>query len=265
MNIRHLLTALVAAHLALGFGSSALVRRLSWPDPRVVVFLAIFLSQAGLLGFWLANGRCQWARRLLCGIAAVVYLGILPVLFTGHSRRGDFVMFLLLAALGMLSVGALCVMTGRFGPRLRLAAMHGAPLPPPVQISTKALFVLTAGVAVVLAMFSILENSSIPPELSISIVVGASLGWISWWAALAALIPWRPVLPMIAAIGFSAFLGALPPRYLSAQLGPHAMRVGPWAMMAALQAAIVCLTLFIVRWAGYRLVPEQGVCSTGSS
>lgn len=43
------------------------------------------------------------------------------------------------------------------------------------QISTKALFVLTAGVAVVLGMFSILENGSIPEELSIPIVIGVSL------------------------------------------------------------------------------------------
>ena len=262
MNIRHLLAALVAAHLIIGFGSSAIIEGQSWPDPIVVVFLAVFLSQAGLLGFWLANGRCQWARRLLCGIAAVVYLGILPVLFSGPSRLGEFVMFLLLAALGILSVCASCVLIGRFGPRLRLAAVHGAP-PPPVQISTKALFLLTAGVAVVLALFNVLENSSLPPELSFPIVLGVSLGWISWWAALAALIPWRPILPMIAAIGFSAFLGAFPPRYLSAHLGSDGMQVGPWAMMAALQAAIVCLTLSIVRWAGYRLVPEQGVRSRG--
>ena len=41
------------------------------------------------------------------------------------------------------------------------------------------------------------------------------------------------------------------------------MQVGPWAMLAALEAAIVCMTLLIVRRMGYRLVRKQGVCSTG--
>lgn len=174
MNIRHLLGALVAAHFALGVGSSALVNAQSSPNASVVSFIAVFLAQAGLLGFWLANDRRHWARRLLCGIAAVVYLGILPVLFSGHSRPDEFVMFLLIGSLGILSVCASCVLTGRFGPRLRLVAVHGAPPPPPVQISTKALFVLTAGVAVVLlprGRFSeerIAELKSLLPHCDVS-------------------------------------------------------------------------------------------------
>ncbi len=76
---------LVAGHLVAGILVAAFCHENKiFPHPVTVVFLALTLADAGLLGIWLALGGGRWWKRFGVILASTIYVGWLGWLISGN-------------------------------------------------------------------------------------------------------------------------------------------------------------------------------------
>ena len=250
---RFILGGLLAVHLAAGLASAFAVRS-PWPATSVVVFLAMFLADASLTGFWAGFSTRSLRVRLAIAAGGWGYLMLLPI-FTEHGYGHELLMFALLVSLSMLPGFVVAAAMRFFRPQLRLA------LQPPgtsgqLQVSIRFFFGFTAAVSVLLMFFQLVETHAKNAELLAGLTLPLSYGWICCVVALAILAPRKIVASTLAAVAVCPLAGAIPAHYLGSTL-PNLRSPYPWAAMAGAVAAIIAVTLLVVRRCGYRLVPRE--------
>ena len=256
---RRILGSLLALHIAAGPASSYLIRfGGGWPSASVVGFVALFLADASLVGFWAGLNENPTWRRAAVAAAGSGYLILLPY-FSGRSAQSDLLLFAGLATFSLLPGFLVATLLRRVRPGLRLALTDVRPADlRHLQVSTRFLFGFTAAVAVLLMIFQSVQRHVESTEISLSLIVALSYGWICCVVALAVLVPRKAGASTCAAIAVCPLAGAIPTYYLGT-LQPNLYQPVAWAAMAGADAAIIAATLLVVRWCGYRLVPRETI------
>ncbi len=251
---RSILGGLLAVHFAAGpAGAFAVRSNDSWPATSVIVFLALLLADASLIGFW--AGFSARSLRVRLAIVAVVwgYLMLLSI-FTKHGNGHDLLTFALLVSLSMLPGFVVAAAMRFFRPQFRLELQPEGDRAR-LQVSIRFLFGFTAAVAVLLMCFRLVEAHAKDAGVIVGLTVPLSYGWICCVVSLAILAPRKIGLSALAAVAACPLAGAVPAHYLGSAV-PELRNPYPWAAMAGAVAAMIAATLLVVRQCGYRLVPR---------
>ena len=275
----HVLAGMTAVYLTrpLGYGFRSEIRQMF---PEGLVF-----ASASLLGVWIAMGTARLRIRLGCSALGSLFTAYLYMLIRSHHLRAWFSptmtlrpAFLthgrvsyagapvavfsaawleawFLSVLIVASVAAFVAGPLRLQRRfdLRLTGVgHSSPGAAPFQFSlrTLLLFALAAG-----SMCSIVRASH-SQEIGLTLLIlDLSLGFAAatgavLWTTLATTSLLRRCFLAVLAAGANALLLA----YCFSDLTP--LMLWSYVALAASHALFVAVSLLVVRWCGYRLLPK---------
>lgn len=214
------------------------------------VFIAIVFAQSTLIGMWWGLGETHWAKRLL--IAGVLAIALTLELGAGIGELGTEIILLgLLPTLMVFGVAAVIRMYCRIA--------HGRtddanPVKEGLQFSIFHMMAFTTAVAVLVQLARFLQPhfASASDTLEITAIAAcyAATGVTNLWAALGKQITPMRVIAAITVAGGCAITGGM-------VLGDtDSSRIGFWAATVLGQAAIVGISLWIVRSHEYRLIAK---------
>jgi hypothetical protein len=244
-NIR----SLGIAHLAIGIFGCELFALMPWKPSHLdewplVIFLAIMLSQAYLLGLWMAfSSAALWSRLLGLGVGTV-YLEGLSDSVTVHE--------VLRWAPTTVSLGTAGVLLAarRWGMAIRrVTEPSSRAAPEPWQIKIRGLMIGTLVLALLFADARVMREAN-PPDLILKVVFGLcniALSLAAAWAALGLTPPIKrlPVLFLLSpALGTLFWYGLHSPNL------EDCLRI---VLCLLLQAAVTFGSLLVLRSCGFRL------------
>ncbi|MEX2118861.1 MAG: hypothetical protein WD847_04560 [Pirellulales bacterium] len=222
------------------------------PEPAATALLGLVFSGGGLVGLWAGSACLPVPVRLVGLVAGLLYLGCLlgvRSVSEGHAEPDDMPFYFLLVAFSACPAFFGGIVLRRFGPKLRITLVDRERRKEArIQITVRFLFGLTAAIALFLTALRVFGQLNYIP-----MVLGIGLGSTAWLAAAAVLVPRRPLLPALAAIGISSLAGFIPTHFLAWPI----QFLRWWIAVAISQAVITVAFLFVVRWSGYRLAPSK--------
>jgi hypothetical protein len=233
---------LVVAHLAAGVTLGTCVRILDYDSdsPVGILFIGLTFAQAGLIGFWAALGTARWWLRL---IGLVICTALLTGGFACGIEEYDWQTYYIFGfTTTAVTAGLVVLRCFRF--RLVLVSPESSPAPP-LQFGIRHLLVLTLATAIVTTLALNLDMG--PSGSNLLVVTLLSLPFVAVaiaapWAVLGKTrLPIRSVVMLVvtAVAGTGSF-------YLLHEIA------FTWMLFA--QAALLTVTLLVVRACGYRLV-----------
>jgi hypothetical protein len=243
--LTHLLLGLICCVYAATAGSLPFVL----PYLPIVPLLALVVSDACLLSIWGVLGSSRFAFRSLGWMFG---LGYLETITLWGASDDDFCF---LASLSALSVSAVLVVTRRWsGPLRKPQTAAATDQVPGFQFSIQGLLLLTfavaASIAAVQTAFAWYGRPGHIVELVIWAVGVATTGLCAVWAVM---LSARTAARAVVVLLFSIVIGALIAFGFDEGLEAYAYLM----LITGLQAAILLVSLQIVRGAGYRLLRQS--------
>jgi hypothetical protein len=240
---------LLIAHVAVGIFGCGLFALMPWKPSHLdawplVIFLAIMLSQAYLLGLWMAfSSAALWSRLLVLGLGTVYLEGL------GDSVTVHEVLRWAPTTVSLGTAGVL-LLARRWGMELRrITEPSTRAAPEPWQIKIRGLMIWTLMLALLFAGARGMREAN-PPDLILKVVFGlcnVALGLAAAWAALGVT---PPIKRLPALLVLSPALGTL------FWYGLHSPNLEDYLTINVcllMQAAVTFGSLLVVRSCGFRL------------
>ena len=242
LSLAHLLLGLIFCAYAATAGAIPFVLEYL----PIVPLLALAVSDACLLSIWGVLGSNRFALRAIGWLIGLGYLETITVWGTGEDD------FCFLASLSALSVSAVLLVARRWsGPLRKLDSVVATDQVPSFQFSIQGLLLLTfavaASIAAVQTAFAWYGRPGHVVELVIWAVGVATTGLCSVWAVM---LSARNAARAAVVLLFSIVIGAL----IAFGIDEGSETYAYLMLITGLQAAILLVSLQIVRVAGYRLM-----------
>jgi hypothetical protein len=259
---------LLAVHLAVGIAPAAMFfgGDLRWL-PLMWALGGLSLGQLMLLAFWGGMGTTSAGRRLLGMVLGGVYLALWPTvgMILSPYTEGSIAMFFMrsvamnYAAL-VIFAGIFLLIRGRFV-ELRLVEHPQVFRQGRYQFSVLGLLLVTSLIAVVLG----LTRAATAAEAAVWHELAATLLAIGAFIANMLAAPWAALMPgpvrlrVALALVIALLLGLALAFAANFRLPFPEWRtwlITGQTLAFALPSLVVILSLLVVRWCGYRLVPR---------
>jgi len=245
LSVRHVaISALVSLHLLALWLSSSLLGGHQPPDPRLLIFLTLLISQIGLLGIWTALGTTPWFLRFPLAFVAAYCLWLVA------SRETDEpvgVVFSVAVPLIVIPLWALRIWRIRL---VRDATPTQAVNRSASQFSLQQVMLLVAGLAALLGAGRMLTGSGPAVARLVTISVVVSIPGALVWATLG---NGSAALRLLLIVGVAACVGIVHPVV-------HGMTweyVSGWVVMSTFTVLLSGASLIVLRWLGYRVISHN--------